>query len=530
MQVPVNPSSEDVSASAPARAPATAAVAVPVPGPRPEFESTPRSTPERGISHVYMLAAFVVVIAGIRMASEILQLLLLSIFIAVVGVPVYEWLVQRRIASWLALLIVISGLLLTTLVVFWIVMTSVADFTARQEDYAEKLRLRTRPLQSLIEQWIPETPAALLNPAEQPPSSDAEAAGPNPDENMPSDLNGKSVPLTVRRDLLPDYSDSTVGAAPVDSNLAPGEIDPGDADPNDADPNTVEPGIGNASGLDSTTNDTERSDDQTSIDLLRDPERRELEHTDLFGDDFADRDGWLHPRRIEELPRSRRSWRELIMSQFDPAQIISLGARMAHSVSQILSNTTLILLTVVFILLEASTFPSKLRKAFGPALDTQQRYHQIIVSIRSYLVIKTALSLLTGVLIAGWLWLFGVPYAGLWGMLAFLLNYIPNIGSIIAAVPALMVAWLDLGLLPCLACGIGFIAVNMGIGNFLEPRIMGRGMGLSPLVVFCSMVFWGWALGPVGMLLSVPLTMAVRVALDGFEDTRWLAILLDNPE
>jgi predicted PurR-regulated permease PerM len=145
-------------------------------------------------------------------------------------------------------------------------------------------------------------------------------------------------------------------------------------------------------------------------------------------------------------------------------------------------------------------------------------------------VIKTVMSLLTGILIACWLWLFGVPYAGLWGMLAFLLNYIPNIGSIIAAIPAVMVAWLDLGLLVSVAASIGYIVVNMGVGNILEPRVLGRGMGLSALVVFCSMIFWGWALGPIGMLLSVPLTMTARVAFEGFEDTRWLGTLLGDAE
>ncbi len=214
------------------------------------------------------------------------------------------------------------------------------------------------------------------------------------------------------------------------------------------------------------------------------------------------------------------------MSQFDPGMLISLAASVIGSIGLMLSDTVLVLLTVVFILLEASSFPQKLKTAFQGHENPLGPYIQIISSVRSYLVIKTGISILTGVLIAFWLWLFGVPYAGLWGMVAFLLNFIPNTGSIIAAIPALIVAWLDLGVLPCAACGIGYLVVNMVIGNIIEPRMMGRGMGLSALVVFCSMVFWGWVLGPVGMLLSVPLTMGVRVALESFEDTRWIATLL----
>jgi predicted PurR-regulated permease PerM len=221
------------------------------------------------------------------------------------------------------------------------------------------------------------------------------------------------------------------------------------------------------------------------------------------------------------------------MGQFDPSLIISLVVSLAGSISQLLSSGVLILLTVVFILLEASSLPGKVARAFASdtgseALATRERYQSVVESVRSYIALKTVISFATGLLIAVWLWLFGVPYAGLWGLLAFLLNYIPNVGSIIAAIPALLIAWLDLGWLPAVACGIGFLAVNLVVGNFVEPRLMGRGMGLSPLIVFCSMVFWGWVLGPVGMLLSVPLTMAVRVAMEGFDDTRWLGILLGN--
>ncbi len=440
---------------------------------------------QRGISYLYMMAAFVIVTAGLRMAQEILQLLLLSIFIAVVGVPVYAWLVQKKIASWLALGIVICGLIVTTLVVFWIVMTSLADFTSRQQDYADKLRERTRPLQQIIERLIPETPAETPEKDTKEPD---ESAG-VPQVTKPAESTTvpvTDVPAVVSADVPSDVS-------------AESESDSDSAQ------------AANMKQETTTANIAERIDES-------------------FTAEATDGAGWLQPRKIVEPPRSRRSWRALIMSQFDPGRMISMAATLALSVSQILSNTMLILLTVVFILLEASTFPQKLQTAFGQKPDTQQRYQQIVNSVRSYLVIKTAISLMTGVLIAIWLWLFGVPYAGLWGMIAFLLNYIPNVGSIIAAVPALMVAWLDLGLLPCMACAIGYVVVNLVIGNIIEPRVMGRGMGLSALVVFCSMVFWGWALGPVGMLLSVPLTMAVRVALEGFEDTRWLGTLLGNTE
>ena len=146
-------------------------------------------------------------------------------------------------------------------------------------------------------------------------------------------------------------------------------------------------------------------------------------------------------------------------------------------------------------------------------------------SVKSYLAIKTLVSLITGALIAAWLWALGVDFPLLWGLLAFLLNFI----SIIAAVPAVLLAFLQFGVGTGLAVAAGFIAVNVVIGNIVEPRFMGQGLGLSALVVFLSLVFWGWLWGTVGMLLSVPLTMTLKIALESREETRWMAVLLGPP-
>jgi predicted PurR-regulated permease PerM len=113
-------------------------------------------------------------------------------------------------------------------------------------------------------------------------------------------------------------------------------------------------------------------------------------------------------------------------------------------------------------------------------------------------------------------------------VLAFLLNFVPSIGSIIAAVPAILLALIQLGSGTALMAGLGYLVVNIVIGSIIEPRIMGRGLGLSTLVVFLSLVFWGWVLGPVGMLLSVPLTMTLKIALDSREDTQWIGVLLGS--
>jgi predicted PurR-regulated permease PerM len=143
--------------------------------------------------------------------------------------------------------------------------------------------------------------------------------------------------------------------------------------------------------------------------------------------------------------------------------------------------------------------------------------------------IKANTSLLTGLLVWLWLSFIGVDFAAMWATLAFLLNFVPTIGSIIAAVPAVLLALVQLGLKEALLAMLGYMAINILIGNAVEPRVMGRGLGLSTLVVFLSLVFWGYILGSAGMFLSVPLTMALKIALGANPQTRPVAIML-GPE
>jgi predicted PurR-regulated permease PerM len=217
-----------------------------------------------------------------------------------------------------------------------------------------------------------------------------------------------------------------------------------------------------------------------------------------------------------------------ILQYVDPGAAMNLAGLLLTSLGALLSNTFLILLTVVFILLEAASFPAKLHSAFGSCTELLRYLEVVIGKINRYMVIKTWVSLATGLLLAAWLALLGVDYPLLWGLLAFIFNYVPNIGSFIAAVPPLLLALVQLGGGSALLVAAGYVAVNMVLGNFLEPRLMGQRLGLSTLVVFLSLVFWGWVLGPVGMLLSVPLTMAAVIGLSSSPQTAWLGVLLSS--
>jgi predicted PurR-regulated permease PerM len=218
-----------------------------------------------------------------------------------------------------------------------------------------------------------------------------------------------------------------------------------------------------------------------------------------------------------------------IQEQIDPGAAMRLARGVLTSLGGVLTNTFLIMVTVIFILLEAASFPVKLRSAFGNSETTMDAFGTFAGGVNKYLAIKTLMSLVTGVGVWLLLTLVGVDFPVLWGLLAFLLNYIPTIGSIIAAVPAVLLALVQFGGPKGLVVAAGYLVINIGIANFIEPQMMGRGVGLSTLVVFLSLVFWGWVFGPIGMLLSVPLTMIAKIALGTSEKSRWLAIML-GPE
>jgi AI-2 transport protein TqsA len=197
--------------------------------------------------------------------------------------------------------------------------------------------------------------------------------------------------------------------------------------------------------------------------------------------------------------------------------------------SSVLSNIVLILLTVTFILLEASSFPVKLRAVLGDSQVAFPQFSTFVDSMKRYMVIQTVISLAAGILIGIWLAILGVDFPVLWGLLAFLLNYIPNLGSIIAAIPAVLLALIQLGLGRAALATAGYIVIYFMLGNIVQPRLMGRGLGLSTLVVFLSLIFWGSLLGLVGMVLSIPITMTLKIAFESNASTRWIAVLL-GPE
>lgn len=220
------------------------------------------------------------------------------------------------------------------------------------------------------------------------------------------------------------------------------------------------------------------------------------------------------------------AWND-ILSLIEPSKIFGYTTALFKGMGSIFSYTFLVLLLIIFLLLES---PQIYKKSlyFAKTEKQRQKLENFLKSINRYFMLKSFTSALTGFLV--WLLLryFDLQYASLFALLAFLLNYIPSIGSFIAAIPALFVALLQLSFVDTGMIALGYILINNLIGNFLDPKIMGKDLGISTLMIFISMILWGWIFGPLGMFLAVPLTIVLKVISEESEDFHWISVILSD--
>ncbi len=198
-----------------------------------------------------------------------------------------------------------------------------------------------------------------------------------------------------------------------------------------------------------------------------------------------------------------------------------------------LTNLFLVLLITIYIMLGREHMMHKVQIAFPG--DRAQTIYQIIQNInkgiQKYLLTKTFISLGTGLLTSVILMLFHVDFAIVWGLLTFLLNFIPNIGSIIATIPPILVAFFQFGsFFPAIWVALLLMGTQITMGNIIEPRLMGKSLNLSPLVVIISLIFWAFIWGPVGMVLAVPISSTIQIVCGNIEKLRPVAIFMGGDD
>ncbi|MGJ8517712.1 AI-2E family transporter [Carnimonas bestiolae] len=248
---------------------------------------------------------------------------------------------------------------------------------------------------------------------------------------------------------------------------------------------------------------------------------------------FADRLSELYNQGIGIL----EGWglpidQQAIVEKFDPSQLMHYVPALLGGVGDTLSQTVIILVMAIFMVFEIIDLPSKLRSAFNNADTSIERFSQFSESLTRYLIVKSEIGLICGVATTVVCWILGVQFALIWGVLAFLLNFIPNIGAFLSAIPPVIMALVmpEVGVMSAVILAVILGLVHFISGNVFEPRMMGQALGISSLMAFLSLVVWGWVLGPVGLLLSVPLTMSLKILFDCHPGTRWLSVLIGPAE
>jgi AI-2 transport protein TqsA len=211
-----------------------------------------------------------------------------------------------------------------------------------------------------------------------------------------------------------------------------------------------------------------------------------------------------------------------------PGNLVGYGLKFAQNITRTVGKLFLLVLVMAFMMIEAIRYPEKLRNALASSPASIERSSRFAESIRGYVGINAVFGLAAAVLDTGLLIALGVDFAILWGVLSFLLSFIPNIGFIIALSAPMAIALIQYGFTRALIVLVGYVVINVIIDNILKPRFVGARLDLAPVVVVRSLLVWGWLLGPMGALAAVPLSIALRFLFESFEESRWLAHLMSD--
>jgi AI-2 transport protein TqsA len=215
-----------------------------------------------------------------------------------------------------------------------------------------------------------------------------------------------------------------------------------------------------------------------------------------------------------------------LKSAVSPSQASGIAAAVVAFAAKGVMQVFFILFIFAFMLSAAFSLRDKTVAGFGPDNPAMAKVQEFTSEVRQYMNLLTVVNLLVALGDTVFLWIIGIDFAVLWGILAFLMGYIPSIGWWISLIPPFLLAWAQYGIQKALVVLVAYVVINGGVQNIIQPRMMGKGLRISPLVVFVSVVVWATLLGGMGALIAVPLTMLVMKILEMSEGSRWIATLM----
>lgn len=458
-----------------------------------------------------VLAALVVIFAGVRAAQSIVGPFLLAGFLAVILTAPLRWLKSRGFSDTGAYLTISAAVLICGVSIIWILSGSVNRFIVRLPEYTVKFNKTLSSIDDMLE------PYGMSLQGGPPAKARGNGNGNGNASSMiyrPGQTYSLHTPQENQTQQNKESSEAVQFVTSTGSELSSPEV------AEETPENSVQPEY-------SLENPAKMLDEMGKVLDLPDEEEEKTEIPEVANDekenDPDDEREFISPHIFEDLSSSHED--------SDPASTFGIVGFVKDGVAELTKLATIcfiVMILVVFMMYEASRLPKKIIAAFGPRGITSEHLQKIVEKIWKYMLIKSVISFFVGFFV--WILLIctKVDYPMLWALIAFFLNFIPNIGSIIAAIPPVALALFDGGFGTFIVVGVGYLVINQGLGYYVEPIFLGDGLGISPLVVLLSLIFWGWLLGLIGMFLSAPLTIVLKIILDSFEETRWVSLLMDD--
>ncbi|MGL4594686.1 MAG: AI-2E family transporter [Thermoguttaceae bacterium] len=450
-----------------------------------------------GLKVMITVSTVIIIAAGMKAAQSLLAPFLLAVFFAMVLLPPLRWLKDRGLSGMVAVLVLSALVLLCGCGIVLVLSQSLGAFAKNIPTYQKKLT----DGMNQVDDWI----NVIKDKIDSMDENIRRSLPTLPLSNEKNDSQNNNAQQNSKE------SDSLSVMAYTPPNMMPNsEMEPESAN-------------SELSVHESAAHKISVSESDDSADLSV-----PIGSADSSGAIPVNSRKSTDPNYLmsqQKVPEKSR----LTMRSF--IQVNSLMAYLQQGIKDILnvaSISFLIVVLVIFMLFEAASFPAKLQEAFGERDISSTYLKKIAEDTWNYTKIKTIVSILTGAATTLGLWYLGVEYAVLWGLLMFFLNYIPNIGPIIASIPPILLSLVDQGIPTSLLVTSWLIFVNMLFGYGVEPRYLGAGLGMSSFVVLISLVIWGWLLGPIGMFLSAPLTIVLQIVLQNDPNTKWIATLMSD--
>ena len=459
-------------------------------GPGPHYPQTPKQ--EMVFHGLIMAAAVAILLAGVKAASAIIAPALLALFATIILLVPLRWLQSKGCPGWLSLLIVLFCVAVLTIGLTRLVVVSLADLSKESRVYAKRIELEFNSL----EEWLEKNGYRIVDlgfnkNTEAPPEPDE-----TPEETgSVTDGNTKILPQETP---LPE-------PVPIETGMPLPE--------EKTDQTADEP----------VTEGHENAESKTLLERAFDtlmPKHDDNTEEPTFSE--------------EELPvLSHHPLPPPDLIELNAQGLLNLFTNTINELRNLVAKSFIVMIITLFMIFEASRFPAKIDRAFGRGPITNEHLHHIAREIRRYLFLKAISSLMSGVAAAAvYIW-FGVPAALFWGVIAFFLYFIPNIGGIIASIiPGLLIFMqsdpIFGGPVGVMIYAVCLIAIECTIGYGIEPKILGHGLGISTVVIILSLITWGWLLGPIGLFLAAPLTIMVKIILQAFKETEWIAVLIGD--